>query len=765
MKKKLFALLLSTVLLAGCTLSTPKRGKKKNSSEEEIVNKVTSVSFNRSELNFNLNEDNRYTVDTLFATVIGEGDYDQSLTWSTSNDQVATVENGVVSAVDLGNATITAVSVSNKEAYATCNVTVINDIPVIDSVHISPEQPAIDLKNSSSVQLTATVKGTNSPSQAVTWKAQSTGNILSVDANGLVTASKVGSGTVTATSSKDSTKTATVTVTVIDSTPRVSSVEIQPTNASYQLDLYEPNNKKTMQFSANVSVENDASKEVTWSSSEPSKVSVSESGLVTALQTTVSAVTITATSKFDSSKTDTVSISVVDNTPRVSSVIVTLSESVKVDKTVTATATVSGTNISAAQKTVTWSSSNASVAEVNSSTGVVTGKSVGSATITATSTYDTNKFGSAIIHVLEASARDAYTVMIYMCGSDLESGSGHYASTDLTEILAVTQSQPEDVNIIVETGGATSWGSTHGISSNYLTRYEVRDRKLVKKATLTNASMSITSTFQSFVEWGINDYPADKMALIFWDHGSGLDGCCFDEKFGSLWNPDYLTPVEAQTGLKQAFKNTGYKERFEWIGYDCCLMQCLEIEAINAEFAKYMVAAQVLEDGGGWDYTPWVTQLFKSPEGETSTLLTKICDSFVDYYGSSYTNNQTLSWIHLDRVGTFATAFDEFVKTSGKSYSTYKSAANSALCFESDTCSYDLGGVLKYSSLNVTDTVKNAFTNMVGYRKYYTGYSGYKNKQPSGVNIFIGNQTDEDDYEAITKDIFPNWSQMVLNNW
>ena len=759
MKKKLFALLLATLLLAGCTTSTSKK-KRKKSTSEEIVNVVTNVTLNRSEINFNLNEEHQYVVETLVATVEGEGDYDKTLTWSSSNESVATVVNGVINGLSIGNAVITATSNSNKDKYATCSISVINDIPVVESVSISPEQPTIDLKTSSSVQLTAIVSGKNSPSQKVTWQAQSSG-VLSVNSDGLVTATQTGSGTISATSVEDTSKFATVSVTVIDSTPRVNSVEIQPNGSSYSLDLYEEKNNKTKQFSAKVNAEYGASEEVTWSSSDPSKVSVSEAGLVTALQTTVSSVTITATSKFDSTKTDTVLISVVDTTPRVSSVNVSLAQSVKVNGTTTASAVVSGTNISADQKKVTWSSSNSSIADVDPNTGVVTGKSVGGpVTITATSVFDNTKYGSATISVQEASTGDAYTVMIYMCGSDLES-DGDYASTDISEILAVTQSQPEDVNIIIETGGASRWASTHGISANYLTRYEVRDRKLVKKAQLTKANMSISSTFQSFVEWGIKDYPADKMALVFWDHGSGLDGCCYDENYSSYPSYDYLDPIEVQTGFRNAFKNTNYNDRFEWIGYDCCLMQNLELAAINAEFAQYMVASQVSENGGGWDYTPWVTELYKNKEGQTSTLLTKICDSFVDYYSSS--SNQTLSWVYLDRVATFTSAFDSFVKTSGKTYSTYKSAANNALCFERDTCSYDLGGILNYSSLSVTSEVKSAYSNIVGYTRYNTSY--YRSKQPTGVNFFVGNYTDEDTYEAITKDTLPNWSAMVLANW
>ena len=768
-KKKVLGLALAIIALSACTATQSGKKKKKSSSEDSssvtpIDPKVTGVSLNRENLGFNLNPDHTYRVETLIATVSGEGDYDKSVVWHSSNESVATVVNGVVTAFDLGTCDITCASSVNEDANAICHVSVVNDVPVIESVSISPANPSIDFKDTTTVQLTALVQGQYNPSQAVSWST--TSSIASVDASGLVTATATGNAVIKATSQKDTSKYGQITVSITDTTPKVNSVKVTidgTVKTSYTLDLYEPNNKKTVQLGAQVDVSYGASQEVTWSSSDDTKVEVSSAGLVTAKATTVSAVTVTATSKFDSSKKGTISISVADNTPRVSSVTVTLpSTSLKQGKHMTAKETVLGTNVT--DKSVKWTSSNTTVATINETTGEINGLQVGGpVTITATSNFDKTKSGSATFSVVEAGSSDAYTIMIYMCGSDLESGGG-YATTDLKEMLAVTESQPDDVNIIIETGGAKSWKSTYGISANYLERYEIRDRALVRKAQLSKASMSTSSTFQSFLEWGINEYPADKMALIFWDHGSGLDGCCMDENFQSTssWTYDYLDPIEAQTGFKNAFKNTNFTDKFEWIGYDCCLMQNVEIAALNSEFAHYQVASQVAEDGGGWDYTPWLTKLYSDVEGDTGALLTEICDAFVEYYSGSKTD-QTLSWVKLDYVSTLVSAFDAYVGSSGKTYSNFQTAINAVRCYESQTDSYDFGQFLNYSSLSVTQTVKSAFTNFVGYTKYDSRY--YTSKVPTGCSVFFGSGTDEDTYESITKTNFPNWSKLMLDNW
>ncbi len=770
MKKKLFALLLATVLLAGCTAGGTGKKKKKK------TDVVTSVTLNRSELTFNLNEEHRYTVETLIVTVSGEGDFDQSVSWTTSNDSVATVDNGVVSAVDLGTATIKAQSNSNKDTYALCEISVVNDIPVIESVSISPESPTLDIYHSKTLQLTAEVKGKNGPSQQVMWSSQS--SVFSVDQNGLITATKEGTGTVKATSAKDTSKSCTVNVTVADSTPKVNSVTIMDgTSAAgnnYVLDIYTAN-QKTKEFTAKVDATTGVSQEVIWESSEPTKVSVSN-GLVTALQTTVTPITITAKSKFDTSKVDTINVTVNDSTPRVTNVTVTLSSStVRLNKTTTASYSVDV--VGGLAKTATWSSSNTSVATIDAN-GNISPKALGKTNIIATSTADTTKFGQASLEVLEAKDQDAYTIMIYMCGSDLESGSlasqggsqGGEASADIKEILAATQTQPDDVHIIIETGGSSKWHKIGSItpSTTKLERYEVKQNVIEKvgEDTTANNKMSTTSALQSFIEWGINNYPADKMALVFWDHGDGIFGCCYDENN----NDDCLIPTEITGALKGAFQTTGFTDKLEWIGYDCCLKQNADETSINCEYAKYQIAAQISEAGEGWYYTPWVNELYKNKEIATSTLLTKICDDFVSYYEYLKSeNDQTLSWVYLDRMTTFTNAFNEF--TSGCNNKDYYDALidkiDNILAFEADMGAYDMEDTLEQLGASSTSTVMNALHNLVGHVAYYKNADFYSQSKPSGLNSFIATCDEgsyvKKSYYSTNATRFTNWRLMNIN--
>ena len=130
-------------------------------------------------------------------------------------------------------------------------------------------------------------------------------------------------------------------------------------------------------------------------------------------------------------------------------------ESVKQGESVTLTFTVEGKNNPS--KTVFWTTSNSSVATVsNGVVSVKSGATVGTTVkITATSTVTPSVSDYCLITVLSASTSESYTILIYMCGSNLESD---YASSDegldssyLLEMIYVAN-QPENLNIFVETG-------------------------------------------------------------------------------------------------------------------------------------------------------------------------------------------------------------------------------------------------------------------------------------------------------------------------
>ena len=238
-------------------------------------------------------------------------------------------------------------------------------------VSVSPTTKALSI--GSTVQLTATVSPSNATDKSVTWNSSNTA-VATVSSAGLVTAKAAGSATITVKTNNGG-KTATCLITIPPVEP--TGVTVSPTAKSLTVDA-------TVQLTETVSPSNATDKSVTWSSSDTAVATVSITGLVTAKAAGNATITVKTNS---GGKTATCAITVIPiptDTPAspVSPTEVTVSPTAKslaVGSTVQLTATVLPSN--ATDKSVKWSSSNTAVATV-SSTGLVTAKSAGNATIT-----------------------------------------------------------------------------------------------------------------------------------------------------------------------------------------------------------------------------------------------------------------------------------------------------------------------------------------------------------------------------------------------
>ncbi|MFA7032260.1 MAG: Ig-like domain-containing protein [Bacilli bacterium] len=454
--------------------------------------------------------------------------------------------------------------------------------------------------------------------------------------------------------------------------PSVAVTSVALNSSSLSLGIGE-----TSTLIATVSPSNAGNKVVIWSSSNSSVASISN-GLVTAVAEGNATITVT-TSDGGHTATCAVTVSAISVTS------VALSDStatVSIGSTKTLIATVSPSN--ATNKAVSWSTNNSSVATVNE--GVITAVAEGNATITVT-TSDGGYTATCSVTV-SAQALDAWTVMVYMCGADLESGSYHFATGDLTEMINVT-GQPDNVNVIVEAGGAQSWSSTYSsvINKNNLNRFHLSNNEFVLDEQIAKADMGSASTFQSFLEWGLTEYPAERTMVVMWNHGGAMGGCCYDENYSD----DSLMNSEVNTALNGAFNSLGRTEKLEVIGYDACLMQVQDVAEFNSSYFNYMVASEESEAGYGWDYDGgWLNAIYNNPSTvTTATVLNSVVDTFIADNGGVYSssNDQTLSWLDLSQMGVYKTAWE------------------------------NMAGYLNSSVLNSSN--KTAFQNLVKTCKYY----------------------------------------------
>ena len=226
---------------------------------------------------------------------------------------------------------------------------------------VTLSQPSAEMIIGESISLRATISPSNATAREIMW-ASSKQSVATVDRSGRVVAVAEGTSTITATAGG---KVGSCIVTVSKGVVDVSSINLDKTSASLKVG-------ETVTLTATVKPDDATDKTVTWSTSDASIATV-ENGVVTAIK--LGSATITAKAG-DKEATCTITV---EATPVISVTLDKTSASLKVGETVTLTATVKPDD--ATDKTVTWSTSDASVATI--SAGVVTAIKPGSVTITA----------------------------------------------------------------------------------------------------------------------------------------------------------------------------------------------------------------------------------------------------------------------------------------------------------------------------------------------------------------------------------------------
>ena len=361
----------------------------------------TSITLNKSSASMYVDDSQ-----TLSVTFSPSNTTEKTISWSSSNTSVAAVTpDGTITAKAKGTTTITATTVNDKTA--TCTVTVSEKI---QPTGVSLNKSSASLKVGESTTLTATVSPSNAYDKTVTW---STGNSsVATVSNGTVTAKSAGTATITAKTVNGKTATCTVTVSNV----------IQPTGITLSTNSISMLVGESKDIRCTVSPSTATDKSVSWSSSNTSVATVAyNSSVCTVKAKAVGSTTITARTSNGKTATCTVTVTAVIQPTGVS--INKSSVSLKVGESTSLTATVSPSN--ATNKNVTWSSSNTSVATVNSS-GIVAAVSKGKTTITVSTSN--GKTASCAITVSE---QEAESISLDLYNLNLNVGDKRYLSASI----------------------------------------------------------------------------------------------------------------------------------------------------------------------------------------------------------------------------------------------------------------------------------------------------------------------------------------------
>lgn len=241
--------------------------------------------------------------------------------------------------------------------------------------------------------------------------------------------------------------------------------------------------------------------------------------------------------------------------------------------------------------------------------------------------------------VIRGKNKDSVTIMVYMCGTDLESKYG-MASSDIEEMKAASKKFDNDFNVIVYTGGCNKW-KTSDISSKVNQIYQIKNGKLAELVDDDGKkAMTDPDNLTSFIKYCKKNFPADRNELILWDHGGGsVSGYGYDEKNAGKGSMDLAK-------LNQALEKSGMT--FDFIGFDACLMATAETALMLDDYADYLIASEETEPGIGWYYTDWLTAFSKNKSMATIDIGKNIIDDFVEECGKKCRGQKTtLSIIDL----------------------------------------------------------------------------------------------------------------------
>ncbi len=327
-------------------------------------------------------------------------------------------------------------------------------------------------------------------------------------------------------------------------------------------------------------------------------------------------------------------------------------------------------------------------------------------------------------------SRDTMTIMVYICGTDLESKNG-MASSDIQEMLAA--SFDDNLNLILYTGGCKQW-QTNGISNSVHQIYQVKNGRMQRlESDMGSKSMTDPDTLCEFIRYCKKNFPANRNQLILWDHGGGsVTGFGYDEKKAGSGSMDL---AEIDDALAAA------NVRFDFIGFDACLMATAETALMLADHADYMIASEETEPGIGWYYTNWLTAVGDNTSLSTPEIGKLIIDDFVSTCARKCSGQKTtLSVIDLaefshtvpDKLNGFAKSVsnmltnEEFKTVSDARYATREFAGSSQID------QVDLAHLAQNMKTSEGDALSKAIKNAVKYNRTSSNISN-----AYGVSIYF----------------------------
>jgi len=251
---------------------------------------------------------------------------------------------------------------------------------------------------------------------------------------------------------------------------------------------------------------------------------------------------------------------------------------------------------------------------------------------------------------------DAWTFLVFMNGdNDLEK----WALVDVNEMEAVGST--DDVNIVVQVDRSARHDDSDGDWSGarrFRVEKDANARSITSPvlADLGRVDSGTPQTVIDFATWGIENFPAERVALVIWDHGTGWSFAPEEGKKGI--SDDYesgseLSVAGGDVTEVYAAAAAALGRPVDLVGFDACVMMAWEVAWSVAPHGEAMVASQDYEAVQGWDYTGAMGDLVASPGMSAAELGESIAFRFYEIPDS------TQSVVDLGQIPAFTEAISD----------------------------------------------------------------------------------------------------------
>ena len=265
--------------------------------------------------------------------------------------------------------------------------------------------------------------------------------------------------------------------------------------------------------------------------------------------------------------------------------------------------------------------------------------------------------GDALVSTDMGSGRPPaeWTVLVYLMGdNDLEG----FAVGDIAEMAAAGSNERVNIVTLIDRHPgysddlAVELGDFDSTKVVHVGREEVLSQRDIGEVNTGDAS-----ALEDFLVAGVSEFPADKYALIIWDHGAGWNGMGPDESDGD----DLLTLPEIRTAITDGLEHVGV-ESLDLLGFDACLMATYEVASYLSSVADVLVASEELEPGHGWDFSS-LEVLRDTPDVSASDLAAELVETYAAQAAEAETNLKiTLSAVDLTKMSNLEDAMTTFAE-------------------------------------------------------------------------------------------------------